>query len=30
LKLAEKLRIVKDPCDIEKVPEQEFLPVEFN
>lgn len=30
LKLAEKLRMVKDPCDIEKVPEQEFLPVEFN
>lgn len=30
LKLAKKLRLVKDPCDIEKVPKQEFLPVEFN
>ena len=30
LKLAKKLRVVKNPCDIEKVPEQEFLPVEFN
>ena len=30
LELAKKLRIIKNPCDIEKVPEQKFLPVEFN
>lgn len=30
LQLAKKLRVVEDPCDIEKVPEQDFLPVEFN